>query len=96
MPGMISEITLAMVGGMGLAHSPTPIHRIPRQAEAIKKVADAYNRTRLPRREAPVFTLAVLDALNNASSHFFQKTRRVPCHHVGAQRNLTGMVHVRR
>jgi len=44
---MISEITLAMVGGMGLGTIAGVIHPYPTQAEAIKQVADAYNRTRL-------------------------------------------------
>jgi pyruvate/2-oxoglutarate dehydrogenase complex dihydrolipoamide dehydrogenase (E3) component len=44
---MISEITLAMVGGLGLRTLATTIHPYPTQAECIKKVADAYNRTRL-------------------------------------------------
>ncbi len=44
---MISEITLAMVGNLGLATLSGVIHTYPTQAEAIKHVADAYNRTRL-------------------------------------------------
>jgi pyruvate/2-oxoglutarate dehydrogenase complex dihydrolipoamide dehydrogenase (E3) component len=44
---MISEITLAMVGNIGLATIANVIHPYPTQAEAIKQVADAYNRTRL-------------------------------------------------
>jgi pyruvate/2-oxoglutarate dehydrogenase complex dihydrolipoamide dehydrogenase (E3) component len=44
---MISEITLAMVGKIGLKALATVIHPYPTQAEAIKQVADAYNRTRL-------------------------------------------------
>jgi len=44
---MISEITLAMVGNIGLRTLATVIHPYPTQAEAIKQVADAYNRTRL-------------------------------------------------
>ena len=44
---MISEITLAMVGGLGLGAIARTIHPYPTQAEAIKKVGDAYNRTRL-------------------------------------------------
>ncbi len=47
---MISEITLAMVGKVGLKTLATVIHPYPTQAEAIKKVADAYNRTRLTAR----------------------------------------------
>ncbi len=44
---MINEITLAMVAGLGLKTLAKVIHPYPIQAEAIKKVADAYNRTRL-------------------------------------------------
>ena len=44
---LISEITVAMAGGVGLKQLATVIHPYPTQAEAIKKVADAYNRTRL-------------------------------------------------
>ena len=44
---MISEITLAMVGRIGLAKISNVIHPYPTQAEAIKHIADAYNRTRL-------------------------------------------------
>jgi pyruvate/2-oxoglutarate dehydrogenase complex dihydrolipoamide dehydrogenase (E3) component len=43
----ISEITLAMVGHLGLKTLANVIHPYPTQAEAIKHVADAYNRTRL-------------------------------------------------
>jgi len=44
---MISEVTLAMVGHLGLRTLSHVIHAYPTQAEAIKQVADAYNRTRL-------------------------------------------------
>jgi pyruvate/2-oxoglutarate dehydrogenase complex dihydrolipoamide dehydrogenase (E3) component len=44
---MISELTLAVVGRLGLRTLARTIHPYPTQAEAIKKVADAYNRTRL-------------------------------------------------
>ena len=44
---MISELTLAMVGGLGLGTLAATIHPYPTQAEAIKQVADAYSRTRL-------------------------------------------------
>jgi len=44
---MISEITLAMVAGVGLGKISSVIHPYPTQAEAIRKAADAYNRTRL-------------------------------------------------
>jgi len=44
---MISELTLAIVGKVGLGTVSGVIHPYPTQAEAIRKVADAYNRTRL-------------------------------------------------
>ena len=44
---MISELTLAMTSGKGLAAIGRTIHPYPTQAEAIRKLADAYNRTRL-------------------------------------------------
>jgi pyruvate/2-oxoglutarate dehydrogenase complex dihydrolipoamide dehydrogenase (E3) component len=44
---MISEITLAMRTRIGLKSLSGLIHPYPTQAEALKKVADAYNRTRL-------------------------------------------------
>jgi pyruvate/2-oxoglutarate dehydrogenase complex dihydrolipoamide dehydrogenase (E3) component len=44
---MISELTLAMVGRLGLKTLAGTIHPYPTQAEAIRQVADAYNRTRL-------------------------------------------------
>lgn len=44
---MIGEITMAMTAKIGLSKLANVIHSYPTQAEAIKKVADAYNRTRL-------------------------------------------------
>lgn len=44
---MISEITLSMVGNIGLKTIAGVIHPYPTQAEAIKYVADAYSRKRL-------------------------------------------------
>jgi pyruvate/2-oxoglutarate dehydrogenase complex dihydrolipoamide dehydrogenase (E3) component len=44
---LISEITLAMVGGLGLRKIGSVIHPYPTQAEAIRKLGDLYNRTRL-------------------------------------------------
>ena len=44
---MIHEISLAMAGGIGLGTLGGVIHPYPTQAEAIKQVADLYNRTRL-------------------------------------------------
>ncbi len=44
---MISEVSVAMAGGLGLKGLSRVIHPYPTQAEAIKKAADAYNKTRL-------------------------------------------------
>lgn len=52
---LISEITVAMSGGLGLRHLATVIHPYPTEAEAIRKVADAYNRTRLTPTVAKLF-----------------------------------------
>jgi len=52
---MISEVTTAMVAGVGMKSLSTTIHPYPTQAEAIKKAADAWNRTRLTPRVASIF-----------------------------------------
>lgn len=44
---MINELSLAMTAGLGLSAIGRTIHPYPTQAEAIKKLADQYNRTRL-------------------------------------------------
>lgn len=44
---MIGELTLAMRAGLGLRTLSDTIHPYPTQAEAIRKVGDAYQRTRL-------------------------------------------------
>lgn len=44
---MINEISLAMVAGIGLKKLSEVIHSYPTQAEAIRKAADAWQRTRL-------------------------------------------------
>jgi len=44
---MISEITLAIGAGFGLGRIAAVIHPYPTQAEAIRQLGDAYNRTRL-------------------------------------------------
>jgi len=53
---MINEITTAMVGGVGLKTLASVIHPYPTQSEAIKKIADAYNRTRLTPFVKQLFT----------------------------------------
>jgi len=44
---MISELSLAITAGAGLSTIGRAIHPYPTLAEAIKRLADAYNRTRL-------------------------------------------------
>jgi pyruvate/2-oxoglutarate dehydrogenase complex dihydrolipoamide dehydrogenase (E3) component len=46
----VSELTLAIANGIGMAAIARTIHPYPTQAEAIHKIADAYNRTRLTPR----------------------------------------------
>ena len=43
----ISEIRRAMTNGLGLKKVGSTIHPYPTQAEAIRRVGDLYNRTRL-------------------------------------------------
>ncbi|MDA0577026.1 MAG: mercuric reductase [Verrucomicrobia bacterium] len=52
---MISEITLAMTQGLGLKQLASTIHPYPTQAEAVRQVADMYNRTRLTPRVRAMF-----------------------------------------
>jgi pyruvate/2-oxoglutarate dehydrogenase complex dihydrolipoamide dehydrogenase (E3) component len=54
---MISEITTAMMAGKGLGMLSQTIHPYPTQAEAIKKTADAWNRTRLTPLVAKAFKM---------------------------------------
>jgi pyruvate/2-oxoglutarate dehydrogenase complex dihydrolipoamide dehydrogenase (E3) component len=44
---MLSEITLAMTAGKGLGTIGATIHPYPTQADAIRRVADQWSRTRL-------------------------------------------------
>ena len=44
---MISQVTTAIQGALGLKSIASTIHPYPTQAEAIRKTADAYQRTRL-------------------------------------------------
>jgi pyruvate/2-oxoglutarate dehydrogenase complex dihydrolipoamide dehydrogenase (E3) component len=53
---MISEITLAMTHNLGLKQIADTIHPYPTQAEVIRQVADAYNRTRLTPRVKSLFS----------------------------------------
>ena len=53
---MVSEITLAMVGKIGLGALASVIHPYPTQAEAIRQTGDLYNRTRLTPFVKKLFT----------------------------------------
>ena len=52
---IVAELSLAMTAGLGLKHIARTIHPYPTQAEAIKKAADAYSRTRLTPRVQTLF-----------------------------------------
>ena len=52
---MISELTTAMATGIGLGKLAEVIHPYPTQAEAIRKIANQYNRTRLTPFAANLF-----------------------------------------
>lgn len=51
---LIGELSLAMTNGIGLDKVANTIHPYPTQAEAIKRVGDAWNRTRLTPRVAGI------------------------------------------
>jgi pyruvate/2-oxoglutarate dehydrogenase complex dihydrolipoamide dehydrogenase (E3) component len=53
---MISEISLAMTHKLGLRHIADTIHPYPTQAEAIRQIGDAYNRTRLTPLAKSIFS----------------------------------------
>ena len=44
---MISEINVAMTNGLGLSKIGATIHPYPTQAEAIRRLGDQYNKTKL-------------------------------------------------
>ena len=44
---MISELSVAMANGLGLSKIGATIHPYPTQAEAIRKLGDQYNKTKL-------------------------------------------------
>jgi pyruvate/2-oxoglutarate dehydrogenase complex dihydrolipoamide dehydrogenase (E3) component len=52
---MITEVTLAMVAGLGLGAIGRTIHPYPTQAEVFRKAADAWRRTRLTPRAKGIF-----------------------------------------
>lgn len=53
---LIGEISTAMAGGLGLKALGDIIHPYPTQADAIRRVAGAYNRTRLTPRVAAILS----------------------------------------
>ncbi len=53
---MINEITLAMANGLGMGAIAKTIHPYPTQAEIIKRLGDAYNKTRLTPMVKSLFT----------------------------------------
>ena len=52
---MISELSVAIAGGVGLKKLSSVIHPYPTQAEAIRQVGDLYNKTRLTPFVASLF-----------------------------------------
>jgi hypothetical protein len=48
-------VTLAIAAGIGLRAIARTIHPYPTQAEAIRKIADSYNRGRLTPRVSRIF-----------------------------------------
>ncbi|RMG96753.1 MAG: mercuric reductase [Chloroflexi bacterium] len=54
---MIGELAVAMAAGVGLSKLTTVVHPYPTLAEAIRKTADAWNRTRLTPTVARLFGL---------------------------------------
>jgi pyruvate/2-oxoglutarate dehydrogenase complex dihydrolipoamide dehydrogenase (E3) component len=53
---MIGEIGVALLGGIGLGALANVIHPYPTQAESIRQLGDAYNRTRLTPLVKKVFS----------------------------------------
>lgn len=53
---MLNELSLAITAKLGLSAIGRTIHPYPTQAEAIKRLADAYNRTRLTTFVKKLFT----------------------------------------
>lgn len=52
---LLGELSLALTNGLGLDKIASTIHCYPTQVEAIKRVGDAYNRTRLTPTVAGLF-----------------------------------------
>ena len=54
---LISEITVAMVNKIGLSKIGATIHPYPTQAEAIRKLGDQFNRTKLTPNSKAILNL---------------------------------------
>jgi pyruvate/2-oxoglutarate dehydrogenase complex dihydrolipoamide dehydrogenase (E3) component len=54
---MISELTVAMANGLGLAQVGAAIHPYPTQGEVFRKAADLWRRRKLTPRTKRVFDL---------------------------------------
>lgn len=54
---LISEITVAMANGLGLAKIGSTIHPYPTQAEAIRRLGDQFNKTKLTPLSQKVLSL---------------------------------------
>lgn len=52
---MIAELTMAMTHGLGLKQIGSTIHPYPTQADAIRKLGDQYNKTRLTQTVRGIF-----------------------------------------
>jgi hypothetical protein len=52
---MLGELTLAMVAKQGVAVLSSTIHSYPTQAEVLRKIGDAYMRTKLTPRVKRIF-----------------------------------------
>ena len=52
---LISEVSVAMAGKVGLSRLASVIHPYPTRAEAIRQIGDAYRRTRLTPAVARLF-----------------------------------------
>ena len=74
---LISEISVAMAGGLGLGRLASVIHPYPTRAEAIRQLGDAYNRTRLtPRLRELVYVARLATALKTLYSERNQASGR--------------------
>jgi pyruvate/2-oxoglutarate dehydrogenase complex dihydrolipoamide dehydrogenase (E3) component len=52
----ISEVALAMTAGLKASHLSATVHPYPTRSEVLRKLGDAYNRTRLTPRVRGLFS----------------------------------------